>query len=79
MAPPLTPDGGRHTIRRMGVQSPAIGAMLGHYRLLEQVGRGGMGVVFRAYDEQLARDVAVNLSYHSGSRVGFSRMASAVN
>jgi len=46
----------------MAVQTPAIGAMLGHYRLLEQVGRGGMGVVFRAYDEQLARDVAVKVS-----------------
>jgi serine/threonine protein kinase/tetratricopeptide (TPR) repeat protein len=45
----------------MEVQTPAIGAMLGHYRLLEQVGRGGMGVVFRAYDEQLARDVAVKV------------------
>jgi tetratricopeptide (TPR) repeat protein/TolB-like protein len=45
----------------MEVQTPAIGAMLGHYRLLEQVGRGGMGVVFRAYDEQLARDVAVKI------------------
>jgi serine/threonine protein kinase/tetratricopeptide (TPR) repeat protein len=45
----------------MAVPTPAIGATLGHYRLLEQIGRGGMGVVFRAYDEQLARDVAVKV------------------
>jgi serine/threonine protein kinase/tetratricopeptide (TPR) repeat protein len=45
----------------MAVQTPAIGVMLGHYRLLEEVGRGGMGIVFRAYDEQLTRDVAVKV------------------
>lgn len=45
----------------MAAQAPAIGAVLGHYRIVEQIGMGGMGVVFRARDEQLDRNVAVKV------------------
>src|SRR5205814_1544704 len=48
-----------------------IGQVLGHCRIVAKIGEGGMGVVYRAYDEVLHRDVALKV-VGKGSRLGTS-------
>ena len=53
---------GRHgldTSSAGGATTPKVGSVVGHYHILSQIGKGGMGTVFHAKDTSLDRDVAI--------------------
>jgi serine/threonine protein kinase len=61
-----------------------VGQTLGHYRIVERIGAGGIGEVYRAHDEHLDRDVAIKVLpsdalSDKSSRRGFRKEALALS
>ncbi|MEU6934135.1 serine/threonine-protein kinase [Streptomyces sp. NPDC046385] len=60
-APGAVPDPGGYAELPVGRDSGLIGKRIAGYRVEEEIGRGGMAVVYRAHDLNLERTVALKL------------------
>ena len=52
---------GPATLHDRSMEEPKVARRVGRYVVLERIGQGGMGLVLRAYDPKLRREIALKL------------------